>query len=360
MLYMTRIYGKKLRGSEDSLMDRMWEKLDGIPHDETGITDGLGDLRNRIRSAERRRRRTVGIISAAGAAAALLLMLWIPLRPDFPNGKTPIAKLKSMGVTVSEEQVSLKMDNDISLALTDSAMFRSDGGQKTSTVSSPGIEVEVGKERMLRLEVPSGKQFRLTLSDGTSVWLNAESVLEYPASFEGLECRTVKLEGEAFFEVARDEECPFIVSLGNGESIKVLGTSFNVNSYPDNDCNVTTLISGKIAYRQETSEEETLLLPDQQISVSKSEGSAEIREVDTEQSVDWKGRFLTFENEKLPVLARRLSRMYGIEIIVGEHLSDCAFTGRISYDKGVEFITELIEETSGIRCRVIDGKIILD
>ena len=146
----------------------------------------------------------------------------------------------------------------------------------------------------------------------------------------------------------------------NGEKIKVLGTSFNVNAYPDNENNVTTLISGMISYTQPDSGSDHILHPDQQISVDKTSGTAAISKVETESAVSWKGHIISFEDEKLPVLARRLSRMYGIEIIVGEHLHDQSFSGRISYDKGVEFITELIEETSGIVCEVRNGKIILN
>ena len=358
----TGMYDKKIHRSEDALTDRLWQEIGDAADYGTPDSGDIGDLRQRIRQAERRRSRTAGILSAAGAAAVLFLILWLPMKSGFSpkDNDSPLAQLKSMGVAVSDKQVSLKMDNDISLSLADSALFTSGTDRQTSIVSSPGIEVEVGNERMLRLEVPSGKQFRLTLSDGTEVWLNSDSVLEYPASFDGCSHRDVYLTGEAYFEVARDEDCPFIVNLDNDEKIEVLGTSFNVNSYPDNDCNVTTLVSGKIAYRHDSSDKEVILLPDQQICVDRAEGSAEIREVDAGTTVDWKGNYLTFENESLPVLARRLSRMYGIEIIVGEHLAGHTFTGRISYDKGVDFITKRIEETSGIRCSVSDGKIILD
>lgn len=358
---MQKIHFRKISRNEEQLLEEIWEELDSQTDDLSAGRTDIMDIRDRIHSKERRRRNIVRTIYAAGAAAALGFLLWLPLRQGSEfHGKSPADRLISMGVTVSQAQVSLKMDNDISLTLTDSASLMRETGDETSVVYSSGIEAKVGNERMLRLEVPSGRQFHLRLADGTSVWLNSDSSLEYPASFDGHDTRTVKLSGEAFFDVARNERCPFIVELENGEKIKVLGTSFNVNAYPDNENNVTTLISGMISYTQPDSGSDHILHPDQQISVDKTSGTAAISKVETESAVSWKGHIISFEDEKLPVLARRLSRMYGIEIIVGEHLHDQSFSGRISYDKGVEFITELIEETSGIVCEVRNGKIILN
>lgn len=327
-MYMAGIHDRKIRKNENDLLDSIWAGLQDSPADFSPEEEDLRDIRDRIM---KKRRKTAGILSAAGIAAALFFMIFIPawFRNEGSGEDSPVAKLRSMGVSVSDEQVSLKMDDDSS-------------------------------GRMLRLDVPSGKQFSLKLADGTSVWLNSESSIEYPASFDGCQERTVRLSGEAFFDVVKDPDRPFIVELGNGESIRVLGTSFNVDAYPDNESNVTTLVSGKISYRQEAAGRDLVLVPDQQISVDRSDGSAEIQPVETSASVDWRGRMITFEDEKLPSLARRLSRMYGIEIIVGEHLSEYAFSGRISYDKGVDFITRLMKETSGITCEIKDGKIYLD
>ena len=114
-----------------------------------------------------------------------------------------------------------------------------------------------------------------------------------------------------------------------------------------------------ISYSQSDSRTDHVLQPAQQIKVDRTDGTAEISDADTDSATSWKGRIITFNDEKLPTLAKRLSRMYGIEIIVGAHLHDQSFSGRISYDRGVEFITELMQETSGIICEVRDGKIIL-
>lgn len=361
---MGRIYNRLIGKDQDGLLDSIWEDIENGDVDcgtDSPDSEDLEDLRSRIARATEKRRKSARLLYA-GVAAAAFLAVCFPLARiiQSPDNGTPTDRLKSMGVAVSEAQVSLIMDNDISLALSDSAEVRICEGKEAYIVGSRGIEVEVGGGRILKLEVPSGKQFHLTLSDGTSVWLNSESVLEYPASFEGLRNRTVRLSGEAFFEVTRNEECPFIVELAENGRIEVLGTSFNVNSYPENGCSVTTLVSGKISYSLNDSENSITIHPDQQIRAGADMGTAEVLNVETGATTDWKRGNITFDDEKLSVLARRLSRMYGIEIVVDSRVADYTFTGRISYDKGVDFITRLLEETSGIVCEIMDGKIILN
>ena len=356
-------YDRKIRNEDDPVLDEIWAGLAENIDDGSGMPgNGIEDLRGRIRKVQIRRRRKILALSSTLAAAAVAAAVYFPLRENIGGSHpdTPVAQLKALGVIVTDEQVSLKMDNDISLSLADSASFRTEEDMKTSIVRAPGVEVAVGSERMMRVEVPAGKQFSVSLSDGTTIWMNAESVLEYPASFEGKAERIVRLSGEACFDVAENKTCPFIVELDNGESIRVLGTTFNVNAYPDNENNVTTLVSGRISYRHDASCQDIILNPDQQISTGKTDGKPEIKKVEAESAIDWKGGIITFDNEKLPALAKRLSRMYGIEIVVAEHLEDHAFSGRISYDKGVDFITKLIGETSGIECEIRDGRIVLN
>lgn len=94
------------------------------------------------------------------------------------------------------------------------------------------------------ISIPAGERFNLTLSDGTQIWLNGESSLRYPVNFT-TEKRIVTLTGQAYFEVSKDEEHPFIVITQN-MNIEVIGTSFDVNSYPDSELNTMTLVTGKV------------------------------------------------------------------------------------------------------------------
>lgn len=208
---------------------------------------------------------------------------------------------------------------------------------------------------ILKLEVPAGRHFQMTLSDGTKVWLNASSTLEYPASFEGKKERRVRLTGEAFFEVSRNEKCPFYVETGNQESVQVLGTSFNINAYPENSKHFTTLVTGKISYQIEEGKEPVILSPDQQVSFDCVSGAMKVAQVDASAFAAWKDGWIYFEDETLPDLAKRLSRVYGVEIKVAERLRNYSFSGKISYERGVDYITRLMEETNGVVCEVENG-----
>ena len=100
--------------------------------------------------------------------------------------------------------------------------------------------------QMFSVQAPQGTNSRISLPDGSQVWLNAGSKLEYPATFENASERRVRIEGEAFFEIKRDTCCPFCVELGDGECIRVLGTSFNVNAYAGNGRHVQPIVTGRI------------------------------------------------------------------------------------------------------------------
>lgn len=210
-------------------------------------------------------------------------------------------------------------------------------------------------ERRLKVEVPNGRQFRLVLDDGSEVWLNAGSKLEYPATFENASERRVRIEGEAFFEIKRDTCCPFCVELGDGECIRVLGTSFNVNAYAGNGRHVTTLVTGRIGYAASAGAEEVVLEPNQQVSRDLAAGTVAVSAVDASVYGAWKEGWLWFENESLPALAERLGRIYGIRVEVAARLGEYTFSGKIRQDRGVEYILNLLSETSDVICKVENG-----
>ena len=179
--------------------------------------------------------------------------------------------------------------------------------------------------------------------------------MKYPEVFTGNE-RKVYLEGEAYFEVAKDKEHPFKV-MAQGVEVNVLGTHFNVNAYPESKEHVTTLLSGKISYSFHQEQEAIVLAPDQQVTLDCSKGKTEVAHVDASAFVAWKDGWIYFEDECLETLALRLSRLYGIRIEVDDRLKSCAFSGKISYERGVDYITRLMAETAGIVCQVEDGVI---
>lgn len=155
------------------------------------------------------------------------------------------------------------------------------------------------------MQTLTGMEYALTLSDGTKVFLNAESRLKYPAAFKGGQ-RVVELGGEAYFKVAKDSEHPFVVQTGD-VTVQVYGTSFNIRSYEDEANVVTTLAEGKVSVNQRN------ILPGEQAVFSKSDGRLDVLSVDVGQYTAWQNGKFVFRNERLEDVMKSLSRWYQIE-----------------------------------------------
>lgn len=348
---------REIGEDETELLEQLWADVSGMESSEAPLLAAdFEDLQRRLRKETyaRRRRR---LITGGGIAALLAGCLFaLYVHNTSVPAMTPIAQLRGMGVSIDDSQVILTMDNRQCISL-DSAASIEHSPDDIALRTSEGEKLPLTDKHTLKLSVPAGKHFQMTLSDGTKVWLNASSSLEYPASFEGKTERRVKLVGEAFFEVKRNEDLPFYVEVGPNESIRVLGTSFNVNAYSESKEHVTTLLSGRISYSFHQEREAILLAPDQQVRFDCDKGKTEVAQVDASAYAAWKDGWIYFEDESLETLALRLSRMYGIRIEIDDRLKSCAFSGKISYDRGVDYITRLMSETAGIVCQVEDGVI---
>ncbi len=153
-----------------------------------------------------------------------------------------------------------------------------------------------------RISTLTGMEYQLVLSDSTQIFMNAESALKYPVMFQGEE-RIVEMEGEAYFRVAKNEKCPFIVKI-KGLKLKVLGTSFNVRAYKDEDFAQITLESGILEVNGQK------IYPGDQLNYHYQDQLTSIQKVDTKQYVAWhEGQYL-FRNERLEDIMRTLSRWY--------------------------------------------------
>ncbi|GGG74504.1 iron dicitrate transporter FecR [Parapedobacter pyrenivorans] len=162
----------------------------------------------------------------------------------------------------------------------------------------------------LALSTPRGGQYQITLSDGTLVWLNAASKLEYPSRFSRKE-RIVKLEGEAYFAVAKDNKRPFRV-LSERQEIEVLGTEFNISAYPDENEIRTTLVEGSVAltaYNQQP----TPLKPNQQATLYN--GTVAISDVDVSAAIAWKDGLFNFHGLSIDESLKQVERWYDVDVI---------------------------------------------
>lgn len=204
------------------------------------------------------------------------------------------------------------------------------------------------------ISTPRARQFRITLPDGTQVWLNAATVLHYPTAFTGNE-RKVELTGEAYFEVAQNAHQPFRVMIGDTAAVEVLGTSFNINSYADEPVVRTTLLEGSV--RMKKKQETVLLQPGEQavmqhhISISKN--------VDVAGVVAWKSGKFNFEGVPLEEFMRQLARWYDIEVEYRGNTPKMVIRGKPGRDLQLQDLLDALADF-GIRYKLEGRKLIIN
>jgi ferric-dicitrate binding protein FerR (iron transport regulator) len=199
------------------------------------------------------------------------------------------------------------------------------------------------------LFVPAGQRLCLTLSDGTIVWLNARSRLVYPAAFTGSE-RRVSIEGEAYFEVAKNEDMPFIVSLQDVE-VKVLGTDFNIYNYPGEDPVRVSLLEGSLLVYDKSSPDQSMTLRPREEAVFRNHRM--IREsIPDNDPFLWKDGIYSFEEETLGHIFRKLELYYDITIEVGNPaILEWKYTVKFRQRDGIDEILRLLSRVHPFRIR---------
>jgi transmembrane sensor len=198
-----------------------------------------------------------------------------------------------------------------------------------------------------QISVPLGQISEFTFADGTRVWLNSGTTLRFPERFNN--ARDIQLDGEAFFEVTKNAEKPFVVRSG-AQQIKVFGTSFNIRSYGDLDYIETTLIEGSLGVSTTNFETMDMLNPGEQMRISDNGSSKVIRKVDTHPYEAWKEGKLIFRNKSLGDIAIDLERWYNVKISFNDtKIKDYRFSGTILKYKPIDQILEAIKLTSPIR-----------
>ena len=204
--------------------------------------------------------------------------------------------------------------------------------------------------------VPRGGEFSLVLSDGSRVWLNSGSSIRFPSRFPR-DAREVSLSGEAYFEVSPDAGRPFAVEV-RGERVTVLGTSFNISAYDDDEKVITTLVTGSILL--ETGKERLQLLPGQQARLAPSTGEISLHEVDATAYIAWTRGAFVFFDESVAGICRILSRWYGVEIDASAPgLEALRYSGIIKREETFNKVAEFLDDTDEIIFVERAGKVIV-
>lgn len=348
-------------GSEEALQLQMAREmrarlLAGGPDekfpDEEGWQRFQGTLARR-RAAGRRMR--IVYWASAAAAATLLAMAGVrfyqkdtapaPGTPHIaearPAGKVEIKSSNGKSVVLSDSTQQLQWGNGASVKASDDEIVYANAGEAAVTMDT--------------LVVPRGVKTRILLADGTAVWMNAASRLIYPSAFTGAK-REVRLEGEAYFDVAADASHPFVVN-AEGMSVEVLGTRFNINTYSSKV--YTTLTQGKV--RTVAGGHTLLLQPGDQAVFDQAAGQLDRRTPEMRGVTAWKDGQIYFEDANLEEITKTLGRDYDFYFrFEDESLRQLSFTLDMPRPATLSAVLEQISRTAGdVRFRIQDNTVYL-
>lgn len=314
--------------------------------------DGARAYGRLLRGERRRRLRRLGVwTGVAACVAAAVGAFWLlrgggqELPPAVAEAETELlpGRMRAVLVKGDGEQVALGEPGRRELVEEGVRMAADSSGL---VYVADGARGE-GEAVMNTLLVPRGGMYSLELEDGTRVWLNADSRLEYPAVFPSGR-REVSLSGEAYFAVARDTSAPFTVRTARGD-VRVLGTEFNVKCYADEGVMEATLVEGQVGLSDEGAGS-VVLEPGEQAVVGEGVQGIAVREVNVQHYIGWKENRLSFQGETLEEIMQVLARWYDIEVVFEDaRLRGLEFSGNLDKYTDIDSFFRLFELGAEVR-----------
>ncbi|MDR6783781.1 transmembrane sensor [Pedobacter africanus] len=214
------------------------------------------------------------------------------------------------------------------------------------------------------LTTPKGGIYSIILQDGTKVWLNSDSKLEFFSDYRNKLQRIVKLTGEAYFEAAKDKTKPFLVE-SNGQRVTVLGTHFNISAYRGESIK-TTLLEGSVSVRQAApvrslsyrgdDGDGAIILKPGQLAINAA-SNIRVQAADLEKEMAWKNGYFRFNQEGIQDIMRKLSRWYNIEVAYQGNITTEKFTGTVNRDKNISEVLLMLEQTKGVHFKIEGRKV---
>lgn len=320
----------------DSELDASWQRF---------------RLRAKCKSGRRIRLRAA---AACAAAVVAMLGIWTLNRPDVPVPDEQSA----LHITAGTTQAILSVGDRKQVLLSDKEQdneWKKFVAEEAAPAREQAPDSVPTPPEQIQIEIPKGGEYRLRLSDGTTVWLNSETVIAYPSEFVG-EDRAVTLSGEAFFDVAHDPSKPFTVTTADRLEITVLGTRFNVSNYLDVDQTQVTLVEGSLSVAD--AEQKVLLQPAQQAVFERANRTLSLHDVeDPSGCCAWTNGMFDFKLQPLETIFDAISKWYDIRIVC-----DPAAVARfnaitLQCDRRSDFthVMEILQEVTALHYRA-EGK----
>jgi len=304
---------------------------------------------------------------AVAASIALLLSvggwLWFNRAPSADIVKTEKKPSNAIDILPGGNKALLTLDDGSTIVLdsTSNGIVAQQGG---ATVLKSGdgqlaynvLPQESKKVLHNTLSIPRGGQYQLLLPDGTKVWLNSETTMRYPTSFNGKE-RSIELSGEAYFEVVKNVSMPFKVNVKGKAAVEVLGTHFNINSYAGEPAINTTLLEGSVRVTGLEILDRLLITPGQQAQLKPNGQIYLNKSANIDQVMAWKDGNFQFEDGDIHSVMRQLARWYDMDVEYSGNVSK-HFGGTISRNVNLSQVLNMLQQTGEVRFRM-DGKKII-
>jgi ferric-dicitrate binding protein FerR (iron transport regulator) len=352
---------------EESLLESYMDDFELI---DTPWTSELGDkkeIKQQILNKLHQKidpKHSVRLNSRFWIAAASLFFVLSASLVIWKINKIPDHQLVKAGPKVIKNDI-LPGGNKATLTLADGSVINLDNSKKGTLSNKNNVAVNKVSDGQIAynstqlnntadvpnyniISTPRGGQYTIILADGTKVWLNAATTLKFPAVFTGNE-RRVELNGEAYFEVAKNKAKPFKV-LVNNMTVEVLGTHFNVMGYSDDNATQTTLIEGSV--KLTNGNNKAVLKPGEQGVLGKEQNEFDVQNVNTDDVVAWKNGYFTFKNEDIRVVMKKVSRWYDVDVVYHGELGKKSFGGSVSRFENVSELLKTIELTGAIHFKV--------
>ncbi|WP_316790447.1 FecR family protein [Pedobacter frigoris] len=349
---------------EDGVTAAIAEMMDGEVTLESIDIQEWGPMLNSIVAVDKSVAKKMKKIFLFRWAAAAIFLVALSLALLFNHNAEP-------------EKKHVRFANDVKPGGDKAVLTLADGSKisltdvKTGAIASEqGIEIIKTKDGQLIYNIagnskvapgtvnvittPRGGQYQLIMPDGTKVWLNAESAIGFSPAIASTRLREVELSGEAYFEVAKTHR-PFVVKTSR-QTVKVLGTHFNINSYKDEPVDQTTLYEGSVlvtASNKMVSEQQldkVYLVPGQQSVVRNY--ALIVSPANMEEALAWKNGNFVFANERIESIMRKIARWYDVEVIYEGKITENDFVGSISRFKKVSEVLNLLELTQGVHFKI--------
>jgi hypothetical protein len=297
----------------------------------------------RQRHSRRSNRYWITIGVAIGMAASFLLILAFSWLTGY-NGLSKDTVVYFTATDGLNQDITLQTTSGVHISLENllareeldqvgARLIQTDSAKLEYTESIEKVETHL-------LSTPRGKTFEVVLGDGSKIWLNADSRLEYPSRFVG-DRRVVKLYGEAYFQISKDEKRPFIVETDGLQTI-VLGTEFNVRNYKKENSHVT-LIEGSVKVNNTANEYSVVLSPGENARIME-DGSLGVQKVDVDTYIYWRDGYFYFDNRTLAEIMQDIGRWYNVNVVFDDaRVMDYKLRYFCKRDEGIEKAVERLQ-----------------